>query len=174
MELVRADMARQYTVMRGHDNQHQSIMFKFPRVKTGATEDSYILSQVYMAERSTAATEFCSLGTQERSIAVYDFNGFDSSNAPPFQMQLNAATLLQKTFPERLGVVVMIEPPFWLRGLFNMISPFLSTTISERVKWAAGLVRFIFFICKTSRLFSYGKWEAHHHVCLLLNSFFYS
>ena len=147
-DLVRADMSRQYTVMRGHDQHNRTIMFKFPRVKTGTMEDSYILSQVYMAERSTAATEFCSLGTQERSLAVYDFNGFESSNAPPFQMQLNAATLLQKTFPERLGMVVMIEPPFWLRTLFNMISPFLSTTISERIKWASGMVRNFIHPCE--------------------------
>jgi hypothetical protein len=161
-ELVRADMTRQYTVMRGHDNQNRTIMFKFPRVKTGATEDSYILSQVYMAERSTATTEFYSLGTQERSVAVYDFNEFDSSNAPPFQMQLNAAQLLQKTFPERLGVVVMVEPPFWLRSLFNMISPFLSTTISERIKWAAGVVRTIIPCFEMRESFA-GKLTASLH-----------
>jgi len=138
--LIRADMARQYNVMRGHDKNGRTIMIKFPRVKTGAAEDSYILTQLYMAERSTATTEFCSLGTQERSVAVYDYNGFASGNAPPYQMQLNAAVLLQKMFPERLGVVVMVEPPFWLRGLLKMISPFLSTTITERIKWATGLV----------------------------------
>jgi hypothetical protein len=143
-ELIRADMARQYNVMRGHDKDNRTVMIKFPRVKSGATEESYILTQLYMAERSTAATEFCSLGTQERSVAIYDYNGFDSNNAPPFQMQLNAATLLQKTFPERLGLVVMVEPPFWLRGLFSMISPFLSSSITERIKWASGVVSIIF------------------------------
>lgn len=138
-ELIRADMMRQYNVMRGHDKHNRTVMIKFPRVKAGATEDSYILTQLYMAERSTAATEFCSLGTQERSVAIYDYNGFDSNNAPPFQMQLNAATLLQKTFPERLGLVVMVEPPFWLRGLFGMISPFLSSSITDKIKWASGV-----------------------------------
>lgn len=139
-DLIRADMSRQYNVMRGYDKQHRTVMIKFPRIKSGATEESYVLTQVYMAERSTAATEFCSLGTQERSLAIYDYNGFDSANAPPFQIQLNAATLLQKTFPERLGMVVMVEPPFWLRGLYNMIAPFLSTSITDRIKWASGTV----------------------------------
>lgn len=139
-ELIRADMSRQYNVMRGSDRDDRTIMIKFPRMKGGVTEDSYIMTQVYMAERSTAATEFRSLGTQERSLAVYDYNGFDSSNAPPFQMQLNAAVLLQKTFPERLGVVVMVEPPFWLRSLLKMITPFLSSTITERINWASGVV----------------------------------
>ena len=145
-ELIRADMTRQYNVMRGHDKQNRTVMIKFPRVKSGATEESYILTQLYMAERSTAATEFCSLGTQERSVAIYDYNGFDSNNAPAFQMQLNAATLLQKTYPERLGLVVMVEPPFWLRGLFSMISPFLSSSITDRIKWASGVVSMRFTV----------------------------
>ncbi len=153
---------RQYNVMRGSDKQNRSFMIKFPRVKTGATEESYILTQLYMAERSTAATEFCSLGTQERSLAIYDYNGFDSANAPPFQMQLNAATVLQKTYPERLGMVVMVEPPFWLRGLFNMIAPFLSTSITDRIKWVSGVVSTIFVLRVLAKSRKIDRLTIHH------------
>ena len=141
--LVRFDMQKQYHIMRGQDRKNHSIMIKYPRMKPDTTEEAYILSQLYMAERSTAATEFLSLGTTERSLAVYDYNNFDSSNAPPFKMQVNAATLLQKLYPERLQTLVMVEPHYWLRGVLKMLTPFLSTTITERIKMASGVVSMV-------------------------------
>ena len=61
-ELVRADLSKQYNIMRGHDKHNRTVMIKFPRIETGTTEESYVVSQLYMAERSTATTEFCSSG----------------------------------------------------------------------------------------------------------------
>ena len=139
-DLVRRDMEKQYTIMRGHDKENRAIMIKYPRTLPGTTEDEYLISQIYMAERSTAATEFLSLGCQERSMAIYDFGGFASGNAPPFKMQVTIATSLQKTFPERLQVIVMVEPPFWLRSVLNLLTPFLSESITKRVRMASGLV----------------------------------
>ena len=44
-------------------------MIKYPRTIGGATEESYVLSQIYMAERSTAVTEVLTRGRHERSVA---------------------------------------------------------------------------------------------------------
>lgn len=143
--LVRSDMQQQYCVMRGHDRKNHSVMIKYPRTTTGTTEESYIIAQVYMADRSTAATEFLSLGTEERSVAVYDYNNFDRNNSPPFKMQAAAAVLLQKIFPERLQTLVMVEPHFWLRGVLKLLNPFLSETITERIKMASGVVSAFFY-----------------------------
>jgi hypothetical protein len=133
-------MQKQKNVMRGHDRENHSVMIKFPRTKTGTSEESYIMAQIYMAERTIAGTEFLSLGTQERSLAVYDYNNFESSNAPPFKMQAAAATLLQNLYPERLKILVMLEPHFWLRGVLKLMNPFLSASITERIKMASGVV----------------------------------
>jgi hypothetical protein len=133
-------MEKQYVVMRGHDRDNRTIMIRFLRTQTGTTEEAYVLAMIYMAERSVAATEFLSMGTEERSIAVYDYNGFDSSNAPPFKIQATAATLLQKICPERLQILVMVEPLFWLRGVLSLLNPFLSESITSRIKWASGVV----------------------------------
>jgi CRAL/TRIO domain len=99
---------------------------------------AYVMSQIYMAERSTAATEFLTRGRHERSVAVYNYIGFDRSHSPPFAMQVSAATRMQKCFPERLQTLVMVEPPLWLRGVLTMLTPFLSESITERIKWASG------------------------------------
>ena len=93
---VESDLKKQIVIMRGHDRESHAMMIKFARVDSGTTEETYVLSQIYMADRSTAATEFLSMGKQERSCAVYDYNGFESKNSPPFQAQVSAATQLQK------------------------------------------------------------------------------
>lgn len=127
--------------MRGNDRNNRTIMIKLPRTETGTVEEGYVMAQLYMAERSTASTEYLSVGTEEKSLAIYDYVGFDSNNAPAFNSQVTAATLLQKTFPERLQTLVMIEPPFWLKGVLTLIKPFLSGTITERIKLVSGKVR---------------------------------
>ena len=144
--LIRDDMKLQYVVMRGNDTSNRSIMIKYPRMKTGTTEKGYVLSQLYMAERSVAATEFLSEGREERSLAVFDFNGFESKNSPPFAMQISAATLVQKNYPERLQTLVLVSPAFWLRTLLNMITPMLSASITERIKHATGIVSFFHYV----------------------------
>ena len=70
--LVESDLKKQIVIMRGHDRKSHAMMIKFARLDSGTTEEPYILSQIYMADRSTAATEFLSMGKEERSCAVYD------------------------------------------------------------------------------------------------------
>jgi hypothetical protein len=137
---VEDDLQKQIVVMRGQDRGSRAMMIKFARVQEGTVEEPYVLSQIYVADRSTATTEFLSMGTEERSCCVYDYNGFDSKNSPSFSAQVAAATLLQKLFPERLQTLVMVEPPFWLRSALMLLSPFLSAGITDRMKMASGEV----------------------------------
>ena len=104
--LVESDLKKQIVIMRGHDKASHAMMIKFARLDTGTTEEPYILSQIYMADRSIATTEFLSMGKEERSCAVYDYNGFESKNAPPFQAQVSAATRLQKVCHSLASLIV--------------------------------------------------------------------
>ena len=135
---IEDDLSKQIVIMRGQDKGGRPTMIKFARMEEGTEEEPYVLAQIYVADRSTATAEFLSLGTEERSFAVYDYNGFESKNSPTVQAQIKAATLLQKLYPERLQTLVMVEPPFWLRGLMTLLGPFLSESITERIKMASG------------------------------------
>jgi hypothetical protein len=139
--LVEEDLKKQLVIMRGKGHGNRATMIKLARLQEGTTEKGYVLAQIYTADRSTAATEFLSMGREERSYAVMDYNGFGSKNAPPFQAQVTAATLLQKLFPERLQTLVMVEPPFWIRTVLTMLAPFLSDGITARIKHVTGEVR---------------------------------
>jgi hypothetical protein len=41
-------------------------------------------------------------------------------------------------YPERLEMLVFVEPPFWLQGLLSLLHPFLSESITKRIEWATG------------------------------------
>ncbi|KAL3909940.1 MAG: hypothetical protein SGILL_007890, partial [Bacillariaceae sp.] len=138
-DLIRFDMKKQYHILRGQDKFGQSIMIKYPRRQANTTEAAYVMSQIYMAERSTAATEFLTRAKCERSIAVYNYLGFDRSMSPAFPMQIAAATQLQKLYPERLQTLVFVEPPLWLKAVLGVLNPFLSDSITERIQWATGI-----------------------------------
>jgi hypothetical protein len=138
-ELVRLDMKKQFHILRGQDKYGQAVMIKYPRREANTTEAAYVMSQIYMAERSTAATEFLTRARHERSIAVYNYLGFDRSMSPAFPMQIAAATQLQKMYPERLQTLVFVEPPFWLKAVLGVLNPFLSDAITERIQWATGI-----------------------------------
>jgi hypothetical protein len=45
--------------------------------------------------------------------------------------------LLQSCYPERLGVLMVIDPPFWMRAVFNLVWPFLSTSTREKIKMSS-------------------------------------
>jgi hypothetical protein len=137
-DLVRQDMEKQFHILRGNDQYGQSVMIKYPRTKPDTTESSYVMAQIYMAERSTAVTEFMTRATRERSVAVFSYVGFDRSLSPGFTMQVAAATKLQQLYPERLETLVFVEPPFWLQGVLSLLHPFLSESITKRLVWATG------------------------------------
>lgn len=136
--LIRLDMDKQCHILRGQDQYGQAIMIKYPRTQPGTIEAAYVMAQIFMAERSTACTEFLTYATKERSMAVYNYIGFDKSASPGFAMQVAVATLLQKLYPERLQTLVFVEPPFWLKSILAVLTPFLSDSITERIQWATG------------------------------------
>jgi len=137
-KLVQEDMNNQKVIMRARDKEDRAIMTKFARYESGSSEDSYIWSQVYMAERSVAATEFGTLGAQERTVSIFDYHGFEASKSPPVATQLKAAQLLQKLYPERLQQLIILEPPFWLRGVLAVLKPVISAGIIDRIEMATG------------------------------------
>lgn len=131
---VAGDMEKQPVVMRGHDRDARAVLIKFPRTAGGVTEEEYLTTQIYIAERANACTEFVSRGRQETITAIFDFSSYDSSHSPPMKWQLSAIRTLQHLYPERLHKLVILEPPFWIRGLFRGIRPFLSGTTRHKIE----------------------------------------
>jgi hypothetical protein len=137
---TRLDLEHQYHIVRGMESTtKQAVTIKYPRTNSPTTQDACTMALIYIAERSMAATEFLSRGTYEQCISVYNYIGFNRAMAPPFTMQVAAAILLQKIYPQRLYSLVMIDPPFWVKGVLNLFHPFLSESIQQKIQLVNGI-----------------------------------
>jgi hypothetical protein len=133
-QYVESDMAKQPVIMKGADGQSRAVLFKFPRRSGGTTEKEYLTTQLYIAERANAVIEYVSQGRQETMVAIFDFSEMRSGYSPNLQWQISAIRVVQLLYPERLHKLVLLEPPFWMRGLFISIRPFLSKATANKIQ----------------------------------------
>ena len=110
------------------------------RTSPETTHEAYIAAQIYMAERAMACTEYLSRGTQEKIVAVMDFENYSSSNSPPLLTLKEAVGILQSYYPDRLKTGIITEPAFWMRSLYNLIYPLMSIPTRDKIQMAYGEV----------------------------------
>jgi CRAL/TRIO domain len=156
---IERDFSRQVVVMRGlslgvegtisrssdseQQQQQQPVLIKFPRHEGGTTEEEYIQTQIYIVERAVACTEFATRGRHEKVLVVMDGGGgggssgsgsSSASHAPPVSWQLTAIRRVQHLYPERLGRLIIVDAPFWMRGIYHSIRPFLPPSTRHKIQ----------------------------------------
>lgn len=120
-------------VVRGHDRDLRAILFKGCRTESKNNEKAYTLAQIYLAERTIAATELLSKGKEEKLVLVFDFQAYDSAHSPPFGVLRDTVKLVQLLYPDRVKHIFILHPPFWMRGVYTMVYPFIATETREKV-----------------------------------------
>lgn len=140
-KLIRDDLERQTMVIRGVDDQGRVIVYKPPRTSSGddaEVDEAFLLTQIYTAERAMATNEFVSKGKIELLTVVFNFQDYSRKNTPPTSVMIKMLKLLQRCYPERLRILIIVNPPFWLRGIYNLIWPLLSTATAEKLSLPSG------------------------------------
>jgi CRAL/TRIO domain len=133
--LIFQDLERQPLVVRGVDSQGHTVVYKPPRSShPSGADEAFLLTQLYTAERAIANAEFAN--KQEKLCVIFNFKDYSSSNSPSKSTMVTLVKVLQTCYPERLGVLTILEPPFWMRALFNIVWPFLSRATAEKIKLA--------------------------------------
>lgn len=140
---VMNDTKKQLVAVRGRDRLNRAIVLKFQRIAPMDVNDiddvmAYKITNIYLAEKANAVTEISSLGMEEKSISVFDYANYNSSNLPPYQVVFDTITTLQAHYPERAYKVILSEPPFFLRTGYSMLRPFLSQATQEKVQMLSG------------------------------------
>jgi hypothetical protein len=133
-----SELEKQTMVVRGHDRDSRAILFKGCRTDSTTGDKAYILAQIYMAERTIALTELLSKGKEEKMTLVFDFAGYDSAHSPAFSVLRGNITMVQQIYPERLKRLFILDPPFWMRGVYNMLYPFLALETRDKVNLVSG------------------------------------
>jgi len=133
------DLEIQPMVVRGVDDQNRVIIYKHSRKTSGDGDGKgFIITQIYTAERAMATSEFSSRGKEERLSVVFNFQDYSRKNTPPTSAQMTMIRMLQRCYPERLGVLIIVSSPFWLRGLYNIIWALLSKATTEKLRLPSG------------------------------------
>lgn len=139
--LVTEDLERQTMVVRGCDCHFRTIVYKPPRTSNPKDSDeAFLLTQFYTAERAIATSEFNTNGREEKLAVIFNFRNYNSANSPSSTAVITLTKVLQRCYPERLGVLLIVEPPFWMRALYSIVRPFMSQATTEKFKMASGNV----------------------------------
>lgn len=140
--------SKQPFFVRGHDMDNRAVAIKMGRQSPETNHEAFVTAQLYVAERAIACSEFLSRGKQEKVLAVMDFGNYSSSNAPPLLTMKESMSLMQSNYPERLKTAVITEPAFWMKGLYNLLYPLMSTDTREKIQMAYGAVGACFLISR--------------------------
>ena len=129
-------------VIQGITKDYGAVAYKPPREtpSNDADAEAYVMAQLYTAERAMAVTEYASHGAHEKVVAVFSFEDYSSSKSPPMPAMKESSTVLQRIYPERLKILIIYEPPFWMKALYTILYPFLSYATREKIQMKSGKV----------------------------------
>eukprot|EP00540_Astrosyne_radiata_P004405 CAMPEP_0116863696 /NCGR_PEP_ID=MMETSP0418-20121206/24381_1 /TAXON_ID=1158023 /ORGANISM="Astrosyne radiata, Strain 13vi08-1A" /LENGTH=266 /DNA_ID=CAMNT_0004498777 /DNA_START=285 /DNA_END=1085 /DNA_ORIENTATION=+ len=132
------DTAHQKVVVQGYDKSGCATLHLGNRTCTKMDDEAFLMTQIYMVERALAATEVHSLGRQEQMVVFLDAGCFQSKCAPSRQTLKQLVSILQNHYPQRLKSLVVLDPPFWLRTMYSVLSPFLDVRTRQKFRMARG------------------------------------
>ena len=105
------------------------------------TMERYLEKQLDVAEQAIACTEYLSRGGQEKMIVIFDFGTPSNEAWPPASWQVTAIQTLQRLYPERIGKLIILDPPFWMKGLHKtMVWPLVSSSTRNKIQIVSGQV----------------------------------
>lgn len=136
---VEHELKKQLTISSGTDRDNRAVVIRFPRVDSATEQESFMVTQLYIAERGFAATEFLTVGKDEKVMVILEFADYSSTNSPPLSLITDCVLKVQKMYPERLKKLVIHDPPFFVRTFYNLLYPFLSKTTRDKVALVSGV-----------------------------------
>jgi hypothetical protein len=117
------NMNIQELVVRGHDKDKNGIILASPRKQSSGDDvDGFLDYLIYTIERAAASTEAVSRGHSDNLVAIVDAR---NSSAPSAKAATAAINILQSYYPGRLKNLVVLDPPYFLVALYNIVKPFL-------------------------------------------------
>ncbi|CEM00020.1 unnamed protein product [Vitrella brassicaformis CCMP3155] len=73
--------------------------------------------------------------TAPQWVWCVDFNGFGLSHAVNVQLAKDCVSTFSNHFPERLGLLVLLDPPTVFQALWSVVSPLLDRNTAAKVRF---------------------------------------
>ncbi|KAI9343121.1 CRAL-TRIO domain-containing protein [Obelidium mucronatum] len=113
----------------GFDKQGRPILFIIPRLDTAENPERALRFLVMLIERLIGLMP---AGVEKMAVVV-DFEGVGFFNATPMSVAIKYLHVLQNHFPERLGVLVVMNPTLFLSGLFSVLKPLMDPVTVAKI-----------------------------------------
>ena len=135
------DLGRQPMIVGGFDDHNRVLVYKPPRKSSDRSnpdaEVSFLVTQIYTAERAIATSEFRNKGTEDRQTVIFEFKDYDQKNSPGSSATMLMIKVMQRCYPERMGLLIIANPSFWVMTAVSIVRVFLVKNIAERIRLAA-------------------------------------
>jgi hypothetical protein len=119
---IMENMDIQTMLVRGHDKQKNAVWLCLPRKTTGDDVEGFLDYCIYMIERASACTEAFTQGESDAIVVVVDAR---NSSAPSVKACKAAINILQTHYTGRLKNLVILDLPYLLQAIYNVVKPFL-------------------------------------------------
>jgi len=122
----------------GRDRHRRPVVYMRPGARNPHKPELRVQFMVWIMEMSIATT--AETEGVEKITWVLDFSTFGERANDAESRETSKATLdiLQNHYPERLGCAVLVNPPWYFRMLYMVISPFIDRVTREKVRIVSG------------------------------------
>lgn len=135
---IKSETSKQSIFIRGYDKQNHAILIKQDRTHPETDKDAYFLTNIYMLERAIACTEQKSNGTQDKIVVVLNYGNYVRANVPPMKMIKEFISVMERNYPEVLEYLVLVDVPFYFRGIWYILKPFIDPDTVQKIRFVTG------------------------------------
>merc|ERR1712232_977266 len=115
---IKSETSKQLMFVRGYDKENRAIIIKQDRTHPETDKEAFFNTHLYMIERAIACTEHASNGTQDKVVVVLNYGNYVRANVPPMKLIKEFVLVLERNYPEVLAYQVLIDAPFYMRGIW--------------------------------------------------------
>ncbi|KAI9351286.1 CRAL-TRIO domain-containing protein [Obelidium mucronatum] len=119
--------------MTGFDKLGQPVVYAIARLDETKTWDRTLKYAFWSIEKALKVAD--REGT-EKLCLVLDNEGLGVFNAPPVSFITQFLGITEKHYPERLGAAIVLNPTWFIWGLYRLVSPFLDPVVKSKVFFA--------------------------------------
>lgn len=120
----------------GFDKSSRPVLYIKPGAYNPYPAEQRVQYLVYLMEKVTNSME----KGVEKTCWVLDFSDYGSRVRSPDGKTVaqNSLHILQNHYPERLGNLFVVNPPWYFTFLYTIISPFMDHRTKQKIKFISG------------------------------------
>lgn len=130
-DYVRVEAETGKHILSGFDKQGRSLLYLMPGRENTKSSPRQIAAITWWLERAVDVLP----ADQGKITLIIDFYRANQGNTPNLATSREVLDIVQKHYPERLGMAVVVNSPWWMNALFTALSPFIDPVTKSKIQW---------------------------------------